>query len=764
MNKAITDGLVLMPPAFTAGLDVWSSEDGTPGSATYDGASNAALVTADQDFGGCLELAKTDSTQKLRYMGQTPILPGCYLQVTARVKAISGNLPDIRIAAWAGDGSENEVTGLVDTGPLTTLTAYGEVVEVTAIIGSGARGGVDMPWGTEPVYAHIGLDMTGANGGVVRVDDLIIEDVTSFFLRDMIDWIDVVDFGAVGDGTTDDSAAFEAADAAALAAGVSLLVPEGSYRLNSNVTLEAAVRFVGTVSMPSGNRLTLQQNYDLPTYIDAFGDDLEGFRRAVAVLFNSSSHESLDMKGRRIEIDEPIDVHAMAGVDNFNTRRLIRNGLILAESSNNWDPDVVTSQATYSTSQNTTLTNVTNVANIAVGSLVEGLGVGREVYVKEKNVGAGTITLSAPLFDAVGTQTYTFTRFKYLLDFSGFEYLGRFVLDNVELHGRKEASCILLPPSGLIFHVRDCFFTEPKHRGITSHGRGCQGMLIDRCQFLSGEQTIPAQDRILICFNVNANDVKVRDNRAARPGQFGIMGGTGHIISGNHFFQGDNESDGIRLSGLVLTKPNCKTTIVGNYIDNCSIDWTNEHDSDPEHNAELSFGALKIVGNIFFATDVASSFRFLIVRPVGPNHFIHGLTVTGNSFKVIDSTIERVEKMDTTYAELDWSRARNIQFDSNTFNGIDQYTASPITLEFNENSPSSTWVCSFAEWMPFGSWVRNVVGLTTENRIQNGSGGTVWDMPYAQVEQGTGSNEVHLHWSEASQGRVQLTVRMDNQR
>ena len=77
MNKAITDGLALMPPPFVNGLDVWSSEDGTPGSDTYDGAGNAAFVPADQDFGGCLELVKTQSTQKLRYMGETPLLPGC---------------------------------------------------------------------------------------------------------------------------------------------------------------------------------------------------------------------------------------------------------------------------------------------------------------------------------------------------------------------------------------------------------------------------------------------------------------------------------------------------------------------------------------------------------------------------------------------------------------------------------------------------------------------------------------------------------------
>ncbi|MGB8622361.1 MAG: right-handed parallel beta-helix repeat-containing protein, partial [Paracoccaceae bacterium] len=204
MNKAITDGLVLMPPAFAAGLDVWSSEDGAPGSATYDGAANAALVPADQDFGGCLELLKTESTQKLRHMGQTPILPGCYLRVTARVKAVSGNLPSVRIAARAGDGADAHVGGLVETGPSVTLTSYGEVVTVSAIIGSGSRGGVDMVWGTTPIQARVGLDLTGQTGGVVRIDDIRVDDVTRFFLRNLMDWVDVRDYGAVGDGVTDD--------------------------------------------------------------------------------------------------------------------------------------------------------------------------------------------------------------------------------------------------------------------------------------------------------------------------------------------------------------------------------------------------------------------------------------------------------------------------------------------------------------------------------------------------------------------------------
>lgn len=155
MNKVITAGLELMPPEFEAGLDVWSSGEGTPGSDTYDGVPNAAIVVADADFAGCLELQKLASTQKLRYMGKTPLLPGCYLQVKARIKAVSGALPTVRIAAWAGDSSDSHVAGVIEVGSSTTLTSYGTVVEVSAIIGTGSRAGVDMPWGWRPPMATL---------------------------------------------------------------------------------------------------------------------------------------------------------------------------------------------------------------------------------------------------------------------------------------------------------------------------------------------------------------------------------------------------------------------------------------------------------------------------------------------------------------------------------------------------------------------------------------------------------------------------------
>ena len=135
MNKAITDGVLLMPPAFGNGLDVWSSGDGTPGSDTYVNAANAAFVPADQDFGGCLEVHKATSITRLRYMGETPLLPGCYLRVSARIKVIAGSLPNVRIAGYAGKAGGGAVSGVTTTASATTLTSYGNVVDVSAIIG-----------------------------------------------------------------------------------------------------------------------------------------------------------------------------------------------------------------------------------------------------------------------------------------------------------------------------------------------------------------------------------------------------------------------------------------------------------------------------------------------------------------------------------------------------------------------------------------------------------------------------------------------------
>ncbi len=760
MNKAITDGINFMPPAFADGLDVWSSGDGTPGSATYENSSDAAFVPADPDFGGALELLKSQSVMKLRYMGQTPLLPGCYLRIRARVKAVSGALPDVRIAGWAGGAGDVHVNGVVETGPTVTLTSYGEVVEVSAIVGSGQRGGVDMVWGTQALYGHFGIDLLGPNGGVVRIDDIVIEDVTEVFLRDMLGAVDVRDYGAIGDGVSDDTAAFEAADADA--AGREVLVPEGTYFLGDSVTMQSPVRFVGTVSMPDNKVLTLMKNFDLPGYIAAFGDPEVAFRKGFQSLISSSYHVEFDMRGLKIDVREPIDMRAAApDVNAFAQRRIISNGQLSAVPGTAWDTEVVSSQASYDPNNRLVLNNVLNVANVPVGALVEGNGVGREIYVRSKNVGAGTIVLSGPLYDAAGTQVFTFRRFKYLLDFHGFDKLSLFVLSNVDFLCRAHCSGLMLAPKGLAFTMRDCFITRPKDRGVTSIGEGCQGMMIDNCQFISDESAVLVPNRVSIGLNTNAHDVKIRHNRAIYFRHFAVIGGTSSVIIGNHIFQGDASDPGPRMAGLVMAEPNSRATITGNYICDCSVEWTNEQDAAPEFASEFSFSQMSITNNTFLSQSTAPSFNFILVKPYGPGHFINGLVVTGNTFRLIDGNIDRVEGIDTSFATLDFNRFKNIIFANNAFNNVNTPVESPLVMEHVEASTSSTWVVEPYPKLPFQAWARTVEAVSPKGAVRDSGGAIYWGMPYHVVQQGPNKDQVHLKWEKAVEGTVMLRVRID---
>jgi hypothetical protein len=700
--------------------------------------------------------------QRVRSMLQTPFLPGMYLRIRVRVKAMAGNLPSVRIAAWAGNGGAN-VASVPQTGPSVPLTGYGAVVTVEAIVGSGARGGVGLVWGLAPAYAHVGLDLTGPSGGTVRIDDIEVEDVTAVFQRDMLDIVDVRDYGARGDGVSDDTAAFVAADAAA--AGRTVLVSKGTYRLTQNVTLASPVRFEGTLSMPDAARLALMQDYDLASYARAFGSEAVGFRKALQVLFQFTDHVSLDLNGRRVEVQAPIDVAALAGLTggSYAQRRLITNGQIIATGDAGWTSGQINAQATYSTAQPLLLTGVANVANIPVGALVTGPGVARETYVRAKNVAAGTIELSLPPGSTAGTRTYGFTRFRYLLDFSGFGRLDKFEMTDIEFLCDGKASAILLPPAGITTRIHGCVFNKPRDRGITSIGTGCQGLMIDECQFLSNEQPVRVQDRTTIALNVNANDAKLRDNRTVRFAHFAILHGSGHMLIGNHFFHGDDESPGVRRAGVVFTGINVKSMLTGNYVDNNFIEMTNEREPDPNWSNQFSFGGLSITGNIFTANDVVPSFAWIVVTPLGSGHYIQGLSVTGNTFRTLNGAINRAEKVDTTFAALDFGRFRNVVIDGNNFNGVVDPVYNPVVLSHQQNSPAAAWTVDASRFLAFGGFARTVEAIVADGSITTGTPATTrYDMPYAQTEQGAQKDRVTLRWPAAVQGRVNVKVRVDN--
>lgn len=760
MNKAITDGLTLMPPPFSAGLALWSREDGLSGHGSYAGQANAGYVPADADFGGALELQKVVAVQKLRCFQSIPLMPGLYLQLKARIKCVAGAFPTVRLAGWIGRANGSHLASAQQVGPQVTLSEYGQVVELTAIIGSGRRGGVAMVTGPEAAVAHFGLDLTGPNGGVVRIDDIELTDVTGIYLRDLQDCVDVRDYGARGDGVTDDTAAFDAADTAAQ--GRTLIVPAGSYLIAGNLTIDNPIRFQGVLSQPDGSRLALTRNYDLDSYTSAFGSELAGFKKALQALFYFTDHVALDLSDRRVDLDGPIDVAALAGLTSFSQRRFLTNGQLNALDSTGWNDHVVSASGSYDPAFPNRLSSVANLSAIQIGALVSGTGVGREVYVTAKNLTNGSLTLSQPLWGGAGTRIFSFRRFKYLLDFSGFEELTRFEYDRMDFNCNGYASGVMLPKIGLTLTFRDSVFNRPKDRAITSTGTGCQGLIVDSCQFWSNEQAALVQDRRTIALNINANDAKLRSNRVVRFAHFAVAAGGGHLVHGNHFFQGDTATAGIRRAGMVITQPNARLTFTGNYVDNCFIEWSNEHDADPSFTSGFSFGNISVCANHFFASDVAANFAWLVMAPKGSGHFLHGFSVSDNTFRTINTVVDRCEVIDTTNGTMDFGRFRNVTFQANAFNGITQVVMSPLSIVHTQNTVSETWVVDGSKYMPFGSRARNTTGLVADGPLTNSANQTQFVSPYAQNEQGVDRNLVHLRWPLAVKGKMLATIRCDN--
>jgi hypothetical protein len=179
MNPNGLPDLDLMPPAFGEGLHDWSRGDGTPDSPSYGDAPNARLAVGDPDFGECLELRKIAAVQKLRYMGEMPFRRGCFIEVSARLKALRGPLGLANVAAWPGGRGGLGVPGLPTGGRLVELEVHDRAYIVSAVIGPEALPGVDMVWDERVLYAHVGLDLLGPANAVVRIENLAVRDVTA---------------------------------------------------------------------------------------------------------------------------------------------------------------------------------------------------------------------------------------------------------------------------------------------------------------------------------------------------------------------------------------------------------------------------------------------------------------------------------------------------------------------------------------------------------------------------------------------------------
>lgn len=169
--------LDLTPPPFAEGLCDWSRGDGSPGSPSYETGEAGRIAQGDPDFGACLELRKVEAVQRLRYRGEVPLRPGACIEIVVRIKALRGPLPSVRVAASAGGAGGAILTDLPDAGPAADLVGHGAVRALGAVIGRVPAPGAVLVWDRRALFAHVGLDLVGPSGGVVRIADLAVREI-----------------------------------------------------------------------------------------------------------------------------------------------------------------------------------------------------------------------------------------------------------------------------------------------------------------------------------------------------------------------------------------------------------------------------------------------------------------------------------------------------------------------------------------------------------------------------------------------------------
>jgi hypothetical protein len=169
----------LTPPPFVDGLCDWSSGDGTPASPTYEDSPGARLIPDDPDFGDCLELERSESLQRLRYMGELPLHPGMRVEIRLRLKPVLGAPGSARAAAWPGGAGGIGVPGLPLAGRLVALPPIGGILDLRLVIARQPSLGVDLAWDARVLYAHVGVDLLGPVGGRVRIANLAASEIAT---------------------------------------------------------------------------------------------------------------------------------------------------------------------------------------------------------------------------------------------------------------------------------------------------------------------------------------------------------------------------------------------------------------------------------------------------------------------------------------------------------------------------------------------------------------------------------------------------------
>ena len=136
---------------------------------------------------------------------------------------------------------------------------------------------------------------------------------------------------------------------------------------------------------------------------------------------------------------------------------------------------------------------------------------------------------------------------------------------------------------------------------------------------------------------------------------------------------------------------------------------------------------------MFLSGDVAPWFSYIVVKPHGVGHFLKDVSISGNRFKFLGLAIDRAERVDTSFADLDYSRMREINFADNSFHGVNERVSNLLWFKYTEGSASTTWTIDTADQLPFKGQALAMDSVVVVGRIRNSSNSVVFPTPYVDL-------------------------------
>jgi hypothetical protein len=156
---------------------------------------------------------------------------------------------------YAADISVTQYNQLIKSGGEWWRLSASATLPYTTTGAGMPEGGNFVPVGEAVLRQDLASTATGKGGELVSFKQLGTGAVDRTALDKMRDWVSVKDFGAVGDGVADDTAAIQAAIDAVFGGGGlqggNIYFPKGSYRVTSSIYQKPRVNFLGDGSRKS---------------------------------------------------------------------------------------------------------------------------------------------------------------------------------------------------------------------------------------------------------------------------------------------------------------------------------------------------------------------------------------------------------------------------------------------------------------------------------------------------------------------------------